>query len=266
MNTTEIQIVLATTYYTGVIDGIRGPKQMAAVGIIERNGSYNWTELGWSDARRSIAAAQVVLDVQGHEPGVIDGLSGHNTQEAFVQFLGKKLGTTTTVDRTPLEKPVGYDKSDLPRQKDMQEFYGNPGDESNMAIFLLPFDVRLDYDLSTFTRKIRVHKKCGDALVGALTEVRSHYGAFRYRQLGLDRYAGGFVDRKMRGSNSWSTHAYGCATDWYAQPNGLRTRCPDALFCGAEYKDFLDIMESWNWLPAIRLWGADAMHFQQARL
>ena len=59
---------------------------------------------------------------------------------------------------------------------------------------------------------------------------------------------------------------YGCAIDWFAAPNGLRTRCPKALFCGPDYKDFLDIMEANEWLPAIRLWGADAMHFQRAKL
>jgi len=70
----------------------------------------------------------------------------------------------------------------------------------------------------------------------------------------------------MRGGSKWSMHAYGCAIDFYAAPNGLRTRCPKALFCGDEYKPFLDIMQSFDWLPAIRLWGADAMHFQVARI
>lgn len=86
------------------------------------------------------------------------------------------------------------------------------------------------------------------------------------RDPGIDRYAGAYTHRKMRGGSKWSMHAFGCAIDFYAEPNGLRTRCPQALFCGTDYKDFLDIMEAHEWLPAIRLWGADAMHFQRARI
>jgi hypothetical protein len=86
------------------------------------------------------------------------------------------------------------------------------------------------------------------------------------RGTGIDRYAGAYTHRKMRGGSNWSMHAFGCAIDFYAEPNGLRTRCPQDLFCGSDYKDFLDIMEAHEWLPAIRLWGADAMHFQRARI
>jgi len=82
----------------------------------------------------------------------------------------------------------------------------------------------------------------------------------------VDRFAGSYNPRKMRGGSQYSMHAYGCALDFYAAPNGLRMRCPDALFCGPQYKPFLDIMEKHGLLPAIRLWGADAMHFQMARL
>jgi len=111
-----------------------------------------------------------------------------------------------------------------------------------------------------------VHEAVADRLLGALLAVRAEYGPEGMRELGLDRYAGAYNKRRMRGGSKWSMHAYGCAIDFYAAPNGLRTRCPKALFCGDEYKPFLDIMQSFDWLPAIRLWGADAMHFQVARI
>jgi len=50
-------------------------------------------------------------------------------------------------------------------------------------------------------------------------------------------------------------HPYRCAIDCFAEPNGLPMTCPQALFCGAPYKPFLDIMQDHEWLAAIRLWA-----------
>ena len=156
----------------------------------------------------------------------------------------------------------------LPRQADCVAFYGMPGPaiEAQLAFANLPFDLRLDWDLGKTVRRVRLHKKCCAPFVAALTEVRDHYGPARFTSLGIDRFAGGYAHRNMRGGKAWSMHAFGCAVDFYAAPNGLKVRCPDALFCRPDYKAFLDIMERHGWLPAIRLWGADAMHFQMARL
>ena len=156
----------------------------------------------------------------------------------------------------------------LPKQSDVASFYGRPGPEieARLALAELPFPLRLDWDLSKTTRRVRLHQKCCAPFVAAMTEVFATYGLPRMQQLGIDRFAGGYVHRQMRGGSSWSMHAYGCAVDFHAGPNGLKVRCPDALFCKPEYTDFLDIMQKHGWLPAIRLWGADAMHFQMARL
>lgn len=157
---------------------------------------------------------------------------------------------------------------DLPKQSECGTFYGVPGPaiEAQLVYAELPFHLRLDWALGTTTRRVRLHKKCAPAFVAAMTEVWSKYGEQKFRQLGIDRFAGAYNHRQMRGGSSWSMHAYGCAVDFYAGPNGLKVKCPNALFCKPEYKDFLDIMEKHGWLPAIRLWGADAMHFQMARL
>lgn len=156
----------------------------------------------------------------------------------------------------------------LPRQSEVATYYGKPGLEiqSRLAMAVLPFALRLDWDVGITTQRFQLHKRCTGPFVAAMTEVFAHYGLTSMRALGIDRFAGGYVHRQMRGGTSWSMHAYGCAVDFYAGPNGLKVRCPDALFCKPDYKPFLDIMESHGWLPAIRLWGADAMHFQMARL
>lgn len=266
------QLLASARYYAGPIDGAAGPLTRAAIRTVEDNARslgevWGSRALAWDWDRRLVAAAQAILNAQGHEAGEVDGWVGHNTREALTSWLSAKSGTSAAVSRDPT--PRRPDPEDLPRQKDCAAFYGEPGThaiERRMTYAELPFDMRLDWKLDITVRRLRVHELCAPSLVAALTTVEAHYGLWRMRALGLDRYAGGYNPRRMRGGSSWSMHAYGCAIDIYAGPNGLRTRCPDALFCQPEYKDFLDIMESHGWLPAIRLWGADATHFQQARL
>jgi len=267
MQHSHIQMLLASSgYYRSAIDGDLGPKSRDAVYIIERNANANRTQWDWP--RRFVAAAQAVLAAQGYEPGVIDGWWGHNTREALTSWLSAQAGTDATVPRTPsLDRPS---PADLPRQDDVGTFYGGAGPggtvEQRLTTATAPLPMRLDWALDTHVTRLRVHEKCADALTRALAAVVAHYGESEWRRLGLDRYAGGYNPRRMRGGTKWSMHAYGCAIDIYAAPNALRTRCPKALFCGYDYKPFLDIMQEHNWLPAIRLWGSDAMHFQMARL
>lgn len=156
----------------------------------------------------------------------------------------------------------------LPRQADVGTFYGTPGPEieKQLVMAVLPFRLRLDWALNETVNKVRLHRKCAAPFVAAMTEIFATYGLPKMQALGIDRFAGGYNHRQMRGGPSWSMHAYGCAVDFYAGPNGLKVRCPSALFCKPDYAPFLDIMEKHGWLPAIRLWGADAMHFQMARL
>lgn len=252
-----------TNYYLGAIDGLWGPKTLKAVTIIERNAGYSTS--GWSRRRRWVAAAQTQLNAMGYEAGAVDGLIGHNTREALTGFLSDEAGVDWSVDRSPLDSQPST-ALELPRQRDIVSYYGQPGTWDNQTQVELSFPMRIDYNLSQTTRKMTVHQKCADPLKRAMEAVHDHYGLSTMRTLGIDRYAGGYVNRKMRGGSSWSMHAYGCAIDLYAAPNGLRTTCPRALFCKPAYKPLLDIMESHGWLPAIRLWGKDAMHFQMARL
>lgn len=263
MQLSDIQAVLAAAgYYTGGIDGQMGPKTLVAIDrALDGVGSR------WSSKRRTVGAAQVALNALGLSAGSVDGYAGHNTREALAAWRYEGLhGKPETVSRRASNGAPAPSK--LPAQRDVAAFYGRPGSEikSRLKTVDLPFPLWLDWNLSARVSRVTLHQKCTGPFVAALSAVRDSYGAADMRRLGIDRYAGGYNHRKMRGGNKWSMHAYGCAVDFYAAPNGLRTRCPDALFCRPEYKDFLDIMEAHGWLPAIRLWGADAMHFQMARL
>ncbi|WP_238365124.1 M15 family metallopeptidase [Mesobacterium pallidum] len=270
MNERHLQMLMAATgHYHGGIDGQIGPKSRQAMRDIEAafRDRYTFDPTGSTEARREVAVAQACLDKLGHDPGAIDGWMGNNTTEALNGFLFKQAtGKAEVIDRTPLAAPVGG--GSIPTQAEVGRVYGSPGDQikKRLVTIKLPFSLRIDWNLRQKATRITVHRDCADQLMAALVAVHAHYGPDRMRDLGIDRYAGAYNHRKMRGGNSWSMHAYGCAIDFYAEPNGLRTQCPEALFCGAAYKDFLDIMQDHEWLPAIRLWGKDAMHFQRARL
>lgn len=261
-------------FYTGGIDGDFGPLSiMAQTEIRSRHANdFTFEYDRRMTTREMIGTAQACLNVLGFEAGVVDGLEGHNTREAvngFLYWLAE--GTFEKIPRVAITPSKVIAPLTIPRQKDMKSFYGDPdrGEaymRSRMTTIELPFKLRIDWQLSQRTNKMTVHEKCAPSLEAAMITVHGRYGMSAMQRLGIDRYAGGFNYRKMRGSGAWSTHAEGCAVDFYAAPNGLRMKCPKALFCGSEYKAFLDIMEAHGWLPAIRLWGADAMHFQQARL
>lgn len=266
MDTRDIQAVLkAAGHYHGALDGIAGRQTWQAVDRALAPSVRIPAEAAvWPSHRRMIAAAQAALNRLGHEAGAVDGLEGHNTREAMTAF---RLGPDAAVAR----RPRGYapaSAATLPRQSECADVYGPPGEAIRPRLVTAPIPVPLvlDYDLDQTVTRVTLHRRCHPAFCAALEAVRDHYGTVEMARLGLNRYAGGFNPRRMRGGTEWSMHAYGCAVDFYAAPNALRMRCPEARFCGPEYRAFLDIMESHGWLPAIRLWGADAMHFQMARL
>lgn len=273
MKIIDVQKLLATTgYYKSGIDGDLGPKAKQAIEIIERTQSkqYSKDPKKWGWKRRGFAAAQAILNAYKFEAGSVDGLIGHNTKEAYSAWTYKAIHKKR--EQVPRPQLKDYTpKNDIPRQRDCVKYYGTPGKNSGtvrkqIVTITLPFKLRIDYNLNQSTNRISVHKKAAPSLKAALIEVHKHYGLAKMKKLGIDRYAGAYNPRKMRGGSRWSMHAYGCAIDFYAAPNGLRASCPKALFCGPEYKAFLDIMEKHGWLPAVRLWGKDAMHFQRARM
>lgn len=270
MENRHLQMLLASCgHYDGGIDGVLGPITRTAIRVVEAKHAtaYIFDPTTTFENRRETAAAQACLNELSFDCGAVDGWEGVNTVEALNAYLFQQTnGRAEEINRTPLPNPVGG--GTIPKQSEVGTVYGTPGPtvESRLVTLRFPFQFRIDWNLRQKTDKIRVHRDCAPQLEKALTDVHAHYGEARWRELGLDRYAGAYNHRKMRGSDNWSMHAYGCAIDFFAEPNGLRTRCPDALFCGSEYKDFLDIMEANDWLPAVRLWGKDAMHFQRARL
>lgn len=262
------QLFASAGYYKFAIDNDFEVESAKSVVAIEKAGKYKVSSR-WGWQRRMIAAVQYLLNSKNFEAGVVDGLVGHNTRNALDGWLYFNIhGKREIVERTPVPYAPSS-KVYIPTQAECTAFYGQPGSaaiEAEMILVQLPFKLRIDYNLKQSTSRMRVHKKVAPHLERAMLQVYNKYGPDRMKDLGIDRYAGGFNPRRMRNGSAWSMHAYGCAVDFYAAPNGLRVSCPQALFCKPEYKDFLDIMEENNMLPAIRLWKKDAMHFQMCRL
>ena len=265
ISTKEMQITFAAAGYSpGGIDGVWGPKTAFAITQIMLDADLS--EKPMSQKRSRIACVQYCLNEMGHEAGSIDGYVGKNTRDAVDSLLYLLVnGKKEVVERESREMVC---LTSIPHQNDLFAAYGNPETEvpSRLVTKELPFKVRIDYNLRQTTDKITLHRDVIDQFIDSQIAVRNFYGDKDWRDLGLDRYAGGYNKRKMRGGDQWSTHAFGCAVDIYYEPNGLRTKCPQALFCGSIYSYFLEIMEEHEFLPAIKLWGADACHFQVARL
>ena len=273
------RLLTAAGYYKGRIDGDWGDQTFTAAQKITSRHTDRLakTTNDWDRDRWIIAAAQLVLLFTGNEPGVIDGMWGHNTQNAYENWASLNTsGKPIIVDRTPLPtQPII--KSGFPKQSECPEFYGTPGlpgtsaDKAMQARLVkirLPFTFRLDFDkaLARTVTGIRLHSKCAESAEQAYEMVFRHYGKDRMITLGLDRFGGSYNPRKMRGGTSWSMHAYGCAIDTYAEPNGLNMHKPQALFSRSEYDAWFDIWQEHGWVPLGRAIDRDYMHVQAARL
>ena len=267
----QVQTLLkAAGYYGGELDGQIGPKSRAAVDtLLNRRASEATTNPArWSADRRAVGAGQLVLKHAGHPVGAIDGYWGNATQGAFLEWDHyRRTGTALAFEKSPLASAPAPSFA-FPTQSGATAFYGAPGAavQSQLVMIDTPFPMRIDWNLSQTSQRAQLHKKCADSALVALNKILAHYGYERLRQLGLDRTAGTYNHRKMRGGTSWSMHAYGCAWDWYAAPNGLNTYAPQALFSKPEYAAWLDIWESVGWTSLGRAIGRDYMHVQAARL
>lgn len=264
MTPNEIQRVLAVAgFYRGAIDGILGDQSAKAIDAV-LDGHDNW-----SIQRRGVAAVQVILNSMQINAGAVDGLAGNLTQGAMLEWEHRQVRSTPfELDRTPIRPSTGKENIGFPLQRNCAAYYGRPGPEivAQLATFEPPYDMVIDYEQGQRVKTITLHKKCIKSAEQAYKLVLAEYGFYRIKELGLDRFAGSYVPRKMRGGTSWSMHAYGCAIDTFAGKNGLTTRAPQALFSHVEYKKWFDIWESVGWVSLGREIGRDWMHVQAAKL
>lgn len=140
-------------------------------------------------------------------------------------------------------------------QGSLTEFYGKPGDESQ----LVSMDVGglgVCYDDSP-VRTIRVHHRLEASLLSVLTDIAASPFAWV-----LAKYAGTYNNRPMRGGSLPSLHARGAAIDLWPEENGNKTSWPVYAMMPLQV---MEIFAKHGWLAAGAFWGRDGMHFEATR-
>jgi hypothetical protein len=246
-------------HYKGAVDGIFGPMSRAAERALLKASSVKTS--GWTDARIHVAIQQLFFIHMKINPGktiAVDGIAGPVFQYALELYQNKIR------DIDPPVRVVDHQPTIWPRQKDVETFYGKPGE--NKTSLKTPYPLYLDWDLSVKVNKFSIHEKCHDSAQRVMTRVLSHYGPDKIHKMGLDQFGGCLNVRKMRGGSRMSMHSWGIAIDWDADRNQLRYTREKAQFGRAEYATFLDLWEEEGWISLGRERNYDWMHVQAARL
>jgi hypothetical protein len=267
MDVRHTQTLLAEAgYYKGAIDGDAGPQTMRAVEIVEKNGRHDWS--AWAQARKLVAAGQVVLGALGYQPGVIDGWAGHNTAEALTSYLSERAGQSAAVERTPgPDYAPSHLQAVYPLQRDMAAFYGPAGgNDCTAGIAELPFPFVIAWNTAQTIQTFRCHVRLARPMTVIFAEAARHYGRAEMERLRLHLFGGCFNHRNMRGGSTLSTHAYGAAVDIDPERNQLRWGRDRAQLAQPEYEPFWRIVAGQGALSLGRAANRDWMHFQFARL
>lgn len=152
-------------------------------------------------------------------------------------------------------------------QNDLNKYFGSI-DEINehLTTITVPYPLKLSWDKSVSTTKMRVNKQVADSVVRVLTKVLNHYGMGEINRLGLNLYGGAFNKRLMRGSTTrWSTHSWGISIDFNPEGNKLRWKKDKAEFAKPIYDFWWKCWEEEGWYSLGREKNYDFMHVQFAK-
>ncbi|WP_291732363.1 M15 family metallopeptidase [Leisingera sp. F5] len=235
------RLLRAGANYRGAIDGKAGPQSLAAAWRIP--GVEQLAIAGeWPAVRRVIAAAQLVLERAGHDPGLIDGFWGPSTDAAFAAWRGTGL-------------PV--------RGMDKAERFGPAGSAACTAgVVRVPWRMVLAWDDTQVITSFRCHELVAPSAQRAFDRIGAAHSLVQIRGLGLHLFGGCFNHRTMRGGTSLSTHAYGIAIDFDPARNRLRWGRDQARLAQPDATRFWEIWEDEGWTSLGREKNFDWMHVQ----
>lgn len=145
-------------------------------------------------------------------------------------------------------------------QRELQRFYGSPGDEDNLIV--MPFPHQMYYD-GKIVRSTRVHKKCADSLFRILDNIGDKWGgAMGAIQDASEDYGGCYNNRPMRNGSLPSLHARGAAIDLDADDNSNLANWP--LVADMPIEIIIEFSRE-GWTCAGPWWHRDGMHSQATR-
>lgn len=267
--------------YKGALDGIYGRRTDAAVETLLSLHRVP-SRATWGDARQQVAAFQVMATERDIDAGAIDGLVGPQTRHAMEvwaaraannwkpvpeveEWRGNTDETQPSVPARPLPAPkVSAPRVASPRQSAVSSFYGQPGE--NQAMLVLPFPMRLAWDLDAVVTKFSCHEKVREALEYVFELTLGHYGIEQIRMMRLDLFGGCLNVRSMRGGSSLSMHAWGIAWDMDPDRNQLRWGRDKATLDGAIYDFYWSLVYATGAISLGREKNYDWMHSQFARV
>lgn len=141
------------------------------------------------------------------------------------------------------------------------KLYGQPGDVKNLTTIILPYEMRIAWDLKRTVTKMQVHKSAASSLTKIFNEILEVYGIEDIKKLGIDLFGGSYNFRQMRGGTDWSVHSWALAIDLDPARNSLKATKETAQFAKPEYQKMIDIFYKHGWYSMGREKNYDWMHF-----
>lgn len=262
--------------YTDEIDGDLGSNSLtaAAAYLLANDNRLPADYPDWSTKRRFVATLQLLSNDAGFDPGIIDGWLGTNTRNAATLYVRSLSGLDVfnVWDAEPIDvNPNGWPSDKL---AELEGFFGKPRENDCSAIeprlvkIDSPWRMPLDWNMSQSRSFFKVHELVAPSLERVLTAIEASYSKTEVEQLGLNRFSGDYVCRKITGGSRMSTHAYGIALDFYGSRNELRRTThdtPPPTLAHVDCQKFWEAFENEGWYSLGRSQNYDWMHVQAAK-
>lgn len=254
----------------GKPDGIFGSKTDAAINLFLNEQNVNASD--WPIDRRIVAAVQLICNIQNQSYKLeIDGYFGHNTDFAFEQ--NNTYLQNGALPQPFRNKPETSFPTDIPHydwgkgdSDSVIKLFGDPYatdfQQTQLTLIDLPYELRIAWNMNQKTSKMRVHNLVKNQILAILNDVLITYGLEHINSLGLNRFGGCYMLRKMRGGNQLSLHSYAIAFDFDPARNALRTPWSKSQFSSPIYSKWIEIWYDHGFINLGKEMNYDSMHFQ----